>query len=154
MRDLLIPLERWIGGLCLFALLALALVQIVARNFFDAGIPVADTLTRYLVLYVTFFGATLAVHAHRHIKIDVICACLSECWLARLHRPIHFLGAVICGLFCQAGIVYWRDEWQYAGDHERWMVILSIVIPIGFGLLAVHFLLSAILGYHEREDHA
>ena len=75
----------------------------------------ADTLTRHLVLYVTFFGATLAIHSHRHIKIDVLCAFLDERWLERLYRPLQFLGALVCALLLQAAWVYWLDEWEFAG---------------------------------------
>lgn len=151
LRTLLTAIERWVGGASLLLLLLLALAQILARNLFDIGLPTADTLTRHLVLYVTFFGATLAVHERRHIKIDVLCACLHQRWIERLHRPIHLLGALVCGLLTQAAIEYWREEWQYATDYDRWTVLLSLILPAGFGLLTLHFLLSAALGYHERE---
>ncbi len=152
LRDLLLRIERWIGSGCLFLLLALALAQIVARNFFSIGLPVADTLTRYLVLYVTFFGAILAIHSHRHIKIDVLCAFLDERWLERLYRPLQLIGALVCALLCQAAWVYWLDEWTYAADYARWTVTLALIMPVGFGLLSLHFVLSALLGYHEQVE--
>lgn len=154
LRDALLTLERWIGAGSLLLLLGLALAQILARNFFATGLPVADTLTRYLVLYVTFFGAILAIHAHRHIKIDVLCAFLDETWLEWLYRPLQFLGALVCGLLAQAAWVYWLDEWNYTPEHLRWTVGLALVMPVGFGLLALHFVLSGLLGYHDRVDPA
>lgn len=153
LRDQLLRLERYLGAASLFLLLGLALVQIVARNFFSMGLPMADTLTRHLVLYVTFFGATLAIHSHRHIKIDVLCAFMNETWMTWLYRPLQLIGAIVCGLLCQAAVVYWLDEWAYAADYQQWTVLLALILPIGFGLLSLHFILSGLLGYHERSDH-
>ena len=145
----LIRLETWLAAGSLFLLLALALLQILARNLFDAGIAEADTLTRYLVLYVTFFGAAVAVQRNRHIKIDVCCALLSPAMLRRLYRPMQLLAALVCAFLADASIRYWRDEWLYAPDHERWLVLVGLVMPVGFVLLTTQFFLAAILGRDE-----
>ena len=148
-QERLLRLERWIGGLSLLFLLLLALAQVVSRNVFSIGLPVADTLTRYLVLYVTFFGAILALHGQRHISLDVLCVWLGQCWRDRLYRPLHFFGALVTALLCQAAWAYWWDEWTYVSDAERWMALLALVMPVGFGLLSLHFLLAGLIGRRD-----
>lgn len=148
-RERLVQVETGLAAGSLLLLLLLALAQILARNLYDAGIPEADTLTRYLVLYVTFFGAALAVDRDRHIKIDVCCAFLSDKVLRRLYRPMRLLAAIICGLFADAAIRYWLDEWAYAPDHELWLVLVGLVIPVGFCLLTLQFGLAALLGQDD-----
>lgn len=148
-REILIRLESWLAAGSLLLLLLLSLVQIIARNLFDAGFAEADTLTRYLVLYVTFFGATLAVERNRHIKIDICCSFLSPATLARLYRPMRALAALVCALLADAAIRYWIDGWQYAPEHERWLVLVGLVIPAGFCLLTLQFLLAALFGPDE-----
>jgi len=150
-RDSLIQIETWLAASSLLLLLGLAMVQIVARNFFDTGFVQAETLTRYLVLYVTFFGAALAVDRNRHIRIDVCTTLLSPTALSHLYRPLRLLAALVCGFLADAAIRFWRDEWQYAPDHEQWQVIIGLVIPVGFVMLTVQFLLGALLG---PEEHA
>lgn len=149
-RELLIQTETWLAAGSLLLLLLLALAQILARNLFDTGLAGADTLTRYLVLYVTFFGAALAVSRNRHIKIDICCTFLSPSKLRRLYRPMRAIAAVICALLADAAIRYWLDEWQYAPDHERWLVLVGLVIPTGFCLLTLEFVLAALIG--EEDD--
>ncbi|BAZ94490.1 hypothetical protein TspCOW1_05440 [Thiohalobacter sp. COW1] len=151
LRRLLVGFETGMAGLSLLLLVLLTLGQIIARNLFDTGLPAADSLTRYLVLYITFFGAALAADGDRHIKIDVVCAWLASPWRSRLFRPLQALGALICLLLFQAALRFWRDEWQYAADHERWQVLLNLVIPVGFGLLCLHFLLGLLLGERRTE---
>jgi TRAP-type C4-dicarboxylate transport system permease small subunit len=149
LRELLVLLETWLAAASLLLLLVLAMLQIVERNLFDSGNAAADTLTRYLVLYVTFFGAALAVDADRHIKIDLCSSFLSASSLARLYRPLCAIGAIICVQFSLAAVRYWRDEWLYAQEQERWLVLVGLVIPIGFGLLSLQFLLAVLFG----KDH-
>jgi TRAP-type C4-dicarboxylate transport system permease small subunit len=150
-QGLLLRIERWVGGTCLLLLLVLALVQIVARNFFSIGLPTADTLTRYLVLYVTFFGAILAIHGQRHISLDVLNVWLGQRWRDRLHRPLHFIGALVTALLCQAAWAYWQDEWTHVSEQDRWMTLLALILPVGFGLLSLHFLLAGLIGKPAAE---
>lgn len=151
LRRLLVRLETGMAGLSLLLLILLSLGQIIARNLFDTGLPLADSLTRYLVLYVTFFGAALAADGDRHIKIDVVCAWLSSPWRAHLFRPLQALGALICLELTRAALRFWRDEWRYAADYERWQALLNLIIPVGFGLLCLHFLLGLLLGSRRTE---
>jgi TRAP-type C4-dicarboxylate transport system permease small subunit len=146
LRLLLVRLERWAAAASLLLLLTLALAQVAARNLFDTGFVTADTLSRYLVLYVTFFGATLALERDRHIKIDVACGFLSPAVLSRLQRPMNLLAALVCLLLTVAAVRFWRDAWAYAPAHEQWLVLTSLVIPVGFGLLTVQYLLLALFG--------
>lgn len=150
LRTRLVQIESLLAAGSLLLLLLLAVIQIVERNLFDSGNAAADTLTRYLVLYVTFFGAALAVDADRHIKIDVVSSFLSPAILAWLYRPLRAIATVICVLFTEAAIRYWRDEWIYAQDQERWLVLVGLVIPIGFALLSLQFLLATLLGRDDR----
>jgi TRAP-type transport system small permease protein len=143
-------IETWLAGLSLLLLLALTLAQIIARNLFETGLPMADSITRYLVLYVTFFGAALAVDSQRHIRIDVVSAWLSDAWLDRLHRPLHLLAGVVCLLLTQAAVRFWLDEWQYAAMQVRWQVLVNLILPLGFGLLTLHFLLATLIGPQHR----
>ena len=139
---LLVQLEMFLAKVSLVLVFALTLGQILARNLLQAGIPAADSLSRLLLLYVVFTGAALATAADRHIKVDVIAHWLSARWRSRLVRPFNFVGMCICVLFTVAATHFWLDEWEYAAGHERWLVILNLILPVGFGLLALHFLLG------------
>jgi len=149
LRKFLLRLETWLAGGSLLLLLLLAVLQILARNLFDAGLADAAALTRYLVLYVTFFGAALAVERNRHIRIDIACNFMSPAARARLFRPIHALAALVCAFLTDAAVRYWIDEWQYAPAHEHWLVLTGLVIPVGFCLLTLQFLLVALFGRDE-----
>jgi TRAP-type C4-dicarboxylate transport system permease small subunit len=149
LRDGLIQIETWLAAASLLLLLCLAVVQILARNLFDTGIAQADSLTRYLVLYVTFFGAAVAVERDRHIKIDVCCVMLPTTALHTLYRPMRAIAALVCGVLAAAAVRFWLDAWQFSPPHERWQVLAALVIPVGFALLTLQFALAALLGQDQ-----
>ncbi|MDT8388310.1 MAG: TRAP transporter small permease subunit [Thiogranum sp.] len=151
LRDRLVQLETALAAISLLLLLLLAVLQIVARNFFDTGIASADTLTRYLVLYITFFGAAVAIDRDRHIKIDAISTLLSPQALRTLYRPLRAVAALVCGFLSDAAIRFWLDEVNYAAAHERWQIYVGFVIPLGFVLLTLQFVLAALLGPGDEQ---
>ena len=59
-------LEKVLLSVMLAAMILLAFLQIVLRNFFDTGLPWGDSLVRYLVLWVGFIGAALATNEESH----------------------------------------------------------------------------------------
>ena len=151
LRAQLTKLEVYLAAASLFLLLALSLGQIIARNFFHTGLPAADSLARHLVLYVTFFGAVLAVEYRSHIKIDVVTAWLSVTTLNRIFRPIQLICVLVCSFFSVAAARFWYDEWRYATAADQWTALLDLILPIGFLLLSLHFLLGVLLG-PQRSD--
>ena len=91
-------------------------------------------------------ATALAADAYGHIRIDVVAAWLSEHWLDRLYRPLQLIAGLVCILLTQAAVRFWIDEWQYAAAHERWQALFNLILPVGFGLLVLHFLLGTLLG--------
>ncbi|MGB5473740.1 MAG: TRAP transporter small permease subunit [Gammaproteobacteria bacterium] len=144
LRHTLIRLDGFMAGLSLLMLMALVLGQVLLRNFMDSGIPNADILSRYLVLYITFFGAALAIEHHRHIRIDIVAAFLTPARLRRITPPLYLLSSAVCAVMAWAAMRFWYDDWQYVAANERWSSILALITPFGFCLLTVHFLLGGL----------
>ena len=154
MRHALLRMETFMAGAALLLLLALVFGQVLARNFFETGIPNAEILSRYMVLYVAFFGAVLAVERHKHIRIDVVAAWMRPDSIRKLRYPLYLISAVLCGVMTWAAIRFWYDDWQYVADHERWSSVLALITPFGFFLLSLHFLLGGLFRRPQEADRA
>jgi TRAP-type C4-dicarboxylate transport system permease small subunit len=124
----------------MITMLVLSLIQVVARNFFDTGYPLADTLVRYLVLLVSFSGAILAVKAGRHIHIDVAQSWLPPHWLPRIAQGCNLVAALVCAVFTWAASRFWALEWEFAPPNEKWLAAMALILPVSFALLTLHFL--------------
>lgn len=132
-------------------MVVLAFLQVILRNVFSSGIMWADILLRHLVLWIGFLGAALATSRKRHINIDALTRFLPT-------KPRHAVGvltdlfaAAICYLLFRSSITFVQNEIAekttiYA-DIPAWCG--EIIIPIGFGLLVVHFVIRGVLSARE-----
>ena len=146
----LAKLESWAIVFLLTIMILMAFLQVVLRDIFKTGILWGDIFTRNLVLWVGFLGAALASKEHRHFSIDIITKRLSTRLKKIAGAVTNLFGAVVCYLLMQASVTFLRDEMQAdttvftVGQKEIPFWYFELIIPIGFGLIAVHFILKAL----------
>lgn len=150
-RKILIQIEKAVASSSLLLLLIIILIQIVARTLFDTGFSSLEIVARHLVLFITLMGAALVTESHSHIKIDIIPTFLSGQYKKLLSLPLLIISSAICAGFAWYSIRFWLDEWAYAPVNERWTLSLSIILPFGFSILSLHFLLLFLGGFNETE---
>lgn len=145
----LIFAESLVASLSLLTLLVLSVFQMLIRNFMDFGFPEIDIINRHLLLVCGAMGAVIATSQLRHIKIDALTPLLSEAAKERLRCPLLMFAAVVCAAFCFPAVQFCLDEWQYAPANERWTLPFTLIYPIGFSLLSLHFFLLCFTGKHK-----
>ncbi len=114
------------------------------RNFFELGFSDIDVISRHLVLFITFMGAALASEGNKHIKIDCISAAMTSALRERLKLPLVIISSFICAIFFWYAFQFWLDEKQYAPDNEQLALYMALILPVGFLVLSLHFLLIAL----------
>ena len=105
-----------------------------------------EPLVRLLVLWITFFGASLITRDNKHIKIDIMSAILPTRWL-HVRELILSLTCIITAMFMiKASIGYVKIEMNFGGyiflKLPVW--IGQLIIPIGFSLLLFRFVLRGV----------
>ena len=124
-------------------MLGLAALQVFLRFFFHTGIIWGDVAARNLVIWVGFFGAYLATRENKQFRIDVLTRFFSprfRLWLAVI---TDLFAAVVCGFLTKAGFTFVNvgiDPASTAFLHIP-QTVVAMIVPIGFGLLAVQFLI-------------
>ncbi len=151
LKHALINIEKFTAASSLLLLLLITVTQIIARNFFDTGFSQLEIISRHLVLFITFMGAALVSEQSNHIKIDILSAFLNNRQKEKLVRPLLILSSTLCALFAWYASLFWMDEWNYASDYEMWSVYLALILPIGFIILSLHFLLLTITGFEHNK---
>lgn len=132
------------------AMLGLSVADIVGRNLFNATLPGGDVVLRQLVLWVALPGAALAVAAQRHLQLDPANLAARPRWQKWTAIPFNLGATVVCVLLTQAAWAYWQDEWQHRPAETVWLAWMGLILPVSFGLLALHFLLRAALTNQEK----
>lgn len=132
----------------LVSMLAMALVQILLRNFFDAGLLWAESFLRILVLWVAMLGAMVATRESNHIAIDLVSRFLPPP-LRKLSTLVTYLfSAAIC-----AAVAFYAVEFIQFEYEDKTIAFASVptwvcqsIIPIGFAVMALRFAVHGILG--------
>lgn len=132
------------------AMLGLSVADIVGRNVFNATLPGGDVVLRQLVLWVALPGAALAVAAQRHLQLDPANLAARPRWQKWTAIPFNLGATVVCVLLTHAAWAYWQDEWQHRPAEAIWLAWMGLILPVSFGLLALHFLLRAALTNQEK----
>lgn len=137
----LIFAESLVAALSLLLLLVLSVFQMLLRNFLDFGFPEIDIINRHLLLVCGAMGAVIATSQFRHIKIDALTPLLNETTKKRLRCPLLIFTAMVCAAFTYPAVQFCLDEWHYAPANERWTLPFTLIYPLGFSLLSLHFFL-------------
>lgn len=143
--------ELGTAALAYAAILMLSVTDIVGRNLFAATLPGGDVALRQLVLWVALPGAALAVAAQRHIHLDPMNLAAHPRWKRLSAVPFNLAAAAVCAMLAKAAWAYWRDELQFQAPDAAWLAWLGVILPVGLALLALQFVLRAMLA---REDAA
>lgn len=136
---------RTVDMLLVGAVLTMVLVataQIVARNFFDAGLLWADPLLRILVLWTALLGAVVAARRNKHITVDVFSRFLPPRWQLSVGLVTQLFTAAVCAFLAwHAGrfVALEREGGTKAvADVPTWVV--ELILPIALALITLRYL--------------
>lgn len=139
-------LEDRVLALLLAGMVILAAAQILTRNLFGTGLGWGEPLLRLLVLWLALMGAMAATRDRRHIRIDALLHFLPPRLSTWATRFTDLFSAIICGLVAWHGgrlvLVEWADGGILFAGIPTW--VGQVIIPFGFGLMAVRFALQAL----------
>jgi TRAP-type C4-dicarboxylate transport system permease small subunit len=127
----------------------------IGLRFFQLNYPWFESVARHLVLLSAFLGGVIATGKGTHIGIDVIGHYLEsenlkkpKIYLLRLIQVVSF--ATVCWL-AKASFDFMKVEMEF-GTPEFFGLSsghLVAIIPIGFLLIAIRFLLKFLISFEE-----
>lgn len=132
----------------LLGMVALAVVQIVARNWLDSSFVWIDPLLQNAVLWIAMLGAMIASRNDAHIRIDVVSEYAPAHWQRWLVLLVDAFTAGIAALMAAYSLqaVGAEREFSLGGIAGIPDWVLQLLIPIGFGVIALRYLLLFVLG--------
>src|SRR5436189_1673596 len=57
---------------CLTVMVVLVFSNVVLRYVFNSGIAISEELSRWLLVWLTFLGAIVALRRHAHLGVDTL----------------------------------------------------------------------------------
>ncbi|WP_048645058.1 TRAP transporter small permease [Nitratireductor soli] len=136
--------NKWALVLLLSAMAVIVFANVSLRYLTNFSITWAEEVARYLMVWMTFIGAGMALRTGGHVAIGNF----QEMLGANAQRALRIL--ILCLLLAFFAIMIWMGK-DYM-DRMRFQVTpatrvsfsyIYAAMPIGFGLLIVHLLLIA-----------
>ena len=130
-------------------MLFMGFAQVVLK-WMGSGLLWGDPFLRHLVLWVGFIGASLATRDEKHIRIDALIRVTSPRVMPYINIVVDLVTMVVCVVLAHAGYTFVKYEIEaesvifnaYDIDFPTW--IFQVIIPVGFALIAVRFLIKAL----------
>jgi len=105
-----------------------------------------EPLSRLLVLWLTFLGASLVTGENRHIKIDIMSALLPAKWSPYRGFVLSLACTIIMALMLRSSIGYLRSEMEFGTEMflsiPTW--VGQLILPLGFSLLLFRFFIQGL----------
>jgi TRAP-type transport system small permease protein len=70
--DLYCRALKFVIALCLAVMVVLVFGNVVLRYVFNSGITISEELSRWLMVWLTFLGAIVALREHAHLGVDTL----------------------------------------------------------------------------------
>jgi TRAP-type C4-dicarboxylate transport system permease small subunit len=152
-RRIVARTEDTVLAVLLTGMILLAAAQIISRNLFSYGLIWGEPLLRVMVLWLALLGAMAATRDGNHIQIDVLPRFLPQRLKHYTRRITDLFSALVCALLAWHAARFVHAEWQdglemFAGI-PSW--VFELIIPVGFGIMALRFLLHTVTGPPVRD---
>lgn len=141
--DWIARMEAWLASLGLFLMLLLVCTEIILRNIFNTSFLWSEELSRYLLIWSTYFSAASLIHQRRHLRIELL--------VDRVRRPVRKWLDILAEVWVMtfslgltwAGYKWVSESFAFGfrstdSDFPLQLAWIYLVIPATFGLSALH----------------
>jgi TRAP-type transport system small permease protein len=136
--------NRFVCGALLAASCALVFANVVLRYGFGVSLAWAEEVSRYLMIWLAFLAAGLALREGAHIAVDTLPEALPEGPARALRAAIVLAMAGFLGLLVWLGWEYALFAWTQRTPVLRMSAgMVYLAVPVGCALMLVHLALVA-----------
>lgn len=140
-----VSFEDCVAALALCLMLSLVCGEIILRNFLNVSFLWSEELARYLMIWSVYFGAASAIRSGEHLRIEIILDHIGPKRRQALELFAQLWVLVFSLAITYAGYLLVRDSFAFgfmSADSNLSLPLgwVQLVIPITFGLSAVHAL--------------
>src|SRR5438094_3184185 len=109
--DLYCRLLKVAIAICLAAMVVLVFTNVVMRYLFNSGIATSEELSRWLLVWLTFLGAIVALRQHAHLGVDTLVRALPPrgklvCFMLSYLLMLYVDGLLTLGSWKQAVLTF------------------------------------------------
>ena len=150
--------EEYAAGFALLLMAVMYFIEVVLRYLFGSSNAWVEEFLRYLMVFITFFGASVAIKYGAHMSVNVL-----EYISSKLFKRLIDVFVALMGIVFSVIILYlsWQLAMKIKGFGQRSpamqipMFIPYAIIPLGFLSMIIRFsyqLMTSIAAVFTRAD--
>ena len=120
-------------AICLAVMVVLVFGNVVLRYVFNSGIATSEELSRWLLVWLTFLGAIVALRQHAHLGVDT------------LVRALPPAGRRICFVLSY-GLMLYADWLLLSGSWKQTLITAGDSAPATGLSVAIFYLSGVVFG--------
>ena len=154
--DLYCRILKFIIAACLAAMVVLVFGNVFLRYVFNSGITVSEELSRWLMVWLTFLGAIVALREHAHLGVDTLVRALPAtgkriCFVLSYSLMLYADWLLLAGSWRQT-IINIDDRAPATGLSLGIFYFVGVVFGVSAGILLLYDLLRVVLGQASEAD--
>lgn len=131
--------NRWLIVAMMAAMVTLVFANVVTRYVFNWSIIWAEELSQYLMVWIAYVGAGLALREGRHVSVELLQDALPDRARAALRAAVGIGILAFMAVLSWLGVEFARFAW----DQETPVMqipqgLAYLAIPVGAGVFLVH----------------
>lgn len=141
----LVQLLEIVAGICLISMVTVVSIGVLDRFLLQVGLPWPEEAARFLLIWLSFLSAALAVTTKGHYVVDLLYRKLFPDVRRQLFVQgiCHLLSMLVAiTLLLKAGELVQRVSWQLAPALEFSMGWAYVSIPAGLFFVAFFYLVE------------
>ena len=146
-KKILTPISDVLDKVCsvaivvmLGAMVAITGAQIICRTWFTA-LSWSDEVTRYLLIWSTFLGATVVYRHNGHISVTLLQDAMKPTVAKVLRVLVHAICFALFAVLCYYSTLYCMKLKKTATALPIKMKYIYSCIPVSMGIMMIHALL-------------
>ncbi len=142
LETLFVRLNQGLVVVMMAAMATLVFTNVVTRYVFDFSLNWAEELSRYLMIWVAYLGAGLAMREGRHVAIEYVQGLLPARFAPVARALVALIILAFLVVLAKLGIDIVQFAWRQRTPVLGWpQGVVYLAIPVGAVLFGLHFLL-------------
>src|SRR4051794_29318005 len=154
--DLYCTFLKAVIAACLAVMVVLVFGNVVLRYGFNSGITVSEELSRWMLVWLTFLGAIVALREHGHIGIDTLVRRLPKtgkrlCFVVSYLLMLYADWLLLLGSWKQV-LINWGDRAPASGLSLAFFYAAGIVFGVSAGIILIYDLVRVVSGVASEDE--
>ena len=153
LKKLAMNFEAYLCAIAIAVMSVVVFVQVVFRFIVKSSLPWSEELSRYLQVYITFFGTAYGIQTGAHLGIEAFTHLLPKGGRKVLAILVQIVSMLVCTLILKLGVDIVMSQ-MASGQVSPAMRIYG-AIPMGMAFCVIRYIVEiyhSVKNFNKPED--